>query len=82
MFCLCCFLYIKEQLFHDSIGKERIHSYVYDIVSLKVKDYSDLSPKTTQPILDEPYTIEEVTEQIQSLKCRKAPGPDYITNAR
>lgn len=52
----------------------------YDTVSSKVKDYSELSPKTTQPILDEPYTIDEVTEQIQTLKCRKAPGPDYITN--
>jgi hypothetical protein len=30
----------------------------YDTVSSKVKDYSELSPKTTQPILDEPYTID------------------------
>ena len=45
----------------------------YDTVSSKVKDYSELSPKRTQPIVDEPYTIDEVTEQIQTLKCRKAP---------
>lgn len=52
----------------------------YDTVSSKVKDYIELSPKTTHPILDEHYTIDEVTEQIQTLKCRKTPGPDYITN--
>jgi hypothetical protein len=45
----------------------------YDTVSSKVKDYSELSPKTTEPIIDEPYTIDEVTEQIQTLKCIKAP---------
>jgi hypothetical protein len=70
MLCLCYFLYIKEQLF-------TFDKSFYDTVSSKVKDYSELSPKTTQPILDEPYTIDEVTEQIQTLKCKKAPGPDY-----
>ena len=43
----------------------------YDTVSSEVKDYSEL---------DEPYTIDEGTEQIQTLKYRKDPGPDYITN--
>ena len=42
------------------------HKSFYDTVSSKVKDYSELSPKTTQPIIDEPYTIDEVTEQIQT----------------
>jgi hypothetical protein len=57
-----------------------IENITHPFHNSKVKDYSELSPKTTQPILDEPYTINEVTEQIQTLKYRKAPGPDYITN--
>ncbi|CAG2234155.1 unnamed protein product [Mytilus edulis] len=49
-------------------------------ISSKVQTYFQNSDKASIPELEKQITLEEIREQINTLKCGKAPGPDRITN--
>ncbi|CAC5416428.1 unnamed protein product [Mytilus coruscus] len=49
-------------------------------ISSKVQTYFENSDKASIPELEKQVTFEKIREQINTLKCGKAPGPDRITN--
>ncbi|CAG2187538.1 unnamed protein product [Mytilus edulis] len=52
----------------------------YMDVTEKIREYSSQIRKPFNAFFDVPYTEDEVYEQIKTLKCGKAPGPDYVCN--
>ncbi|VDI79116.1 Hypothetical predicted protein [Mytilus galloprovincialis] len=54
-------------------------TFFHEITS-KVQTYFENSDKASIPELEKEITLEEIREQINTLKCGKAPGPDRITN--
>ncbi|CAG2247073.1 unnamed protein product [Mytilus edulis] len=52
----------------------------YMDVTEKIREYSSQSRKPFNAFFDVPYTDDEIYEQIKTLKCGKAPGPDYVCN--
>ncbi|VDI51760.1 Hypothetical predicted protein [Mytilus galloprovincialis] len=49
-------------------------------VTEKIREYSSQIRKPFNAFFDVPYTEDEIYEQIKTLKCGKAPGPDYVCN--
>ncbi|CAC5420891.1 unnamed protein product [Mytilus coruscus] len=49
-------------------------------VTEKICEYSSQIRKPFNTFFDVPYTEDEIYEQIKTLKCGKAPGPDYVCN--
>ncbi|CAG2187531.1 unnamed protein product [Mytilus edulis] len=52
----------------------------YMDVTEKIREYSSQIRKPFNAFFDVPYTEDEIYEQIKTLKCGKAPGPDYVCN--
>ncbi|CAC5390339.1 unnamed protein product [Mytilus coruscus] len=71
--------------FHDLYSDNGDSDNLFDTNFFKkIKDfiqtYIDSNDNCVIPYLERKITIDEVSEQLRSLKCGKAPGPDYLCN--
>ncbi|CAG2239638.1 unnamed protein product [Mytilus edulis] len=63
---------IKEENCFDKQFYGKISKKVHDLFNNKYKGYIDT--------LDKPITVDEIKDQVRTLKAGKSPGQDYISN--